>query len=139
MAKNIVSNWQANIGVELNGTITVVDDKEYQSKIRNGDFDMAIHNLVVDSDKAMTFLSMFRTDNENNIMAYSSEEYDRIVDDLNMNSTKQKATHCESYLLKNAVVLPLCYENTIFAVAKDTSGVYSAGDSSNIYFYKGQK
>jgi hypothetical protein len=56
-----------------------------------------------------------------------------------MNATKEKAIYCESYLLKNAVVLPLSYENTIFAVAKGTTGVYSAGDSSNIYFYKGQK
>ncbi|MBQ4573519.1 MAG: peptide ABC transporter substrate-binding protein [Clostridia bacterium] len=139
MAKSIVSNWQANIGVELNGTITVADEDEYMSKIRNGEFDMAIYNLTVDSDKSVDFLSMFKTGNENNASGYSSEEYDRIVDDLSMTSTKEKALYCESYLLKNAVVLPLTYENTIFAVAKGTTGVYSAGDSSNIYFYKGQK
>ena len=139
MAKAIVSNWQTNIGVELNGTITVADEDEYSSKIRNGDFDIVIYNLTVDSSKSVNFLSMFKTGNENNVSGYSSEEYDRIVDDLSMNSTKEKASYCESYLLKNAVVLPLCYENTIFAVAKGTTGVYSAGDSSNIYFYKGQK
>ena len=77
---------------------------------------------------------MFKTGNERNVFGYSSEEYDRIVDDLSMTSSKDKAIYCESYLLKNAVVLPLSYENTIFAVAKGTTGVYSAGDSSNIYF-----
>ena len=139
LAKSIVSNWQTNIGVELNGTITVVEYDEYQSKIKKGDFDIVIYNLTVDSNKATNFLSLFKTGNESNLSAYSSEEYDRIIDDLSMNSTKEKATYCESYLLKNAVVLPLTYENTVFAMAKGTTGVYSAGDSSNIYFYKGQK
>ena len=139
VAKSIVSNWQTNIGVELNGTITVADEDDYNSKIRNGEFDIAIYNLTVDSDKSVNFLSMFRTGNENNVSGYSSEEYDRIVDDLSMTSTKEKAAYCESYLLKNAVVLPLTYESTVLAVAKGTTGVYSAGDSSNIYFYKGQK
>ncbi len=139
IAKAIISNWQTNIGVELNGTITIVEDDEFNSKIQKGDFDIAIYNLTVDSDKSASFLSIFKTGNEKNVFGYSSEEYDRIIDDLNMNATKEKAVYCESYLLKNAVVLPLCYENTVFAVAKGTTGVYSAGDSSNIYFYKGQK
>lgn len=138
-AKAIVSNWQENIGVELNGTITVADEEEYASKIRKGDFDIAIYKLTVDSDKSVNFLSMFRTGNENNASTYSSEEYDRIIDDLSMTSTREKAAYCESYLLKNAVVLPLTYETTVFAAARGTTGVYSAGDSSNIYFYKGQK
>ncbi len=139
MAKAIVSNWQTNIGVELNGTITVVNDDEFNKKIKTGDFDLAIYNLTVDSNKSMSFLSQFRTGNEKNVSSYSSEEFDRALDDLSMNSTKEKAIYCESYLLKNAVIMPIEYENTVFAVAKGTSGVYFAGDSSNIYFYKGQK
>lgn len=139
IAKSIISNWQSNIGVELNGTITVVENDEFESKIKKGEFDIAIYNLSVDSNKSVNFLSMFKTGNDKNVFGYSSEEYDRIVDDLSMTSSKDKAIYCESYLLKNAVVLPLSYENTIFAVAKGTTGVYSAGDSSNIYFYKGQK
>lgn len=139
IAKSIISNWQSNIGVELNGTITVVEDSEFSSKIKKGEFDIAIYKLSVDSDKSVKFLSIFKTGNEKNVLGYSSEEYDRIVDDLSMTSSKDKAVYCESYLLKNAVVMPLSYENTVFAVAKGTTGVYSAGDSSNIYFYKGQK
>jgi ABC-type oligopeptide transport system substrate-binding subunit len=139
MAKSIISNWQTNIGVELNGTITIADEEEYNRKIRTGDFDLAIYNLTVDSNKSMSFLSMFNTGDEKNIWGYSSEEFDRAFDDLSMNSTKEKATYCESYLLKNAVAMPIEYVGTVFAVAKGTSGVYFAGDSSNIYFYKGQK
>ena len=35
------------------------------------------------------------------------------------------------------VYMPVKYKNTVVATAKDTNGVYSAGDRANIYFYKG--
>ncbi len=139
MAKAIVNCWQANIGVELNGKVTVAETDEYFSKIKSGEYSVLICDLSVDSDKSADFLSIFMTGNKNNSFGYSSEEYDRMLVDLKKNSTSQKVTACESHLLKNAVVFPVSYKNTIFAVAKGTSGVYSAGDSANIYFYKGQK
>ncbi len=139
MAKAIVNCWQANIGVELNGTITVAEKDEYYSKIRSGEYSIVIYDLTVDSNKSADFLSIFKSDNENNVFGYSSGEYDRMVADLEKNSTKEKVVACESHLLKNAVALPVNYKGTVFATAKDVSGIYCAGDSSNIYFYKGQK
>ncbi len=140
MAKAIVNCWQANIGVELNGTITVAESEDdFNKKIAAGEFTTAIYKLTVDSNRAVDFLSIFTTDNQNNTLRYSSNEYNRNVENLRNNPTKANAAYCESYLLKNAVLLPLQYESTIFAVAKGTSGVYFAGNSSNIYFYKGQK
>ncbi len=139
-AKAIVNCWQANIGVELNGTITVAEDKaDFEKKIATGEFDAAIYQLNVDSNRSVDFLSIFTSDNQSNVFGYKSQEYDRNVTSLRNNPTKANATYCESYLLKNAVALPLQYESTVFAVAKGTSGVYFAGNSSNIYFYKGQK
>ncbi len=139
MAKAIVNCWQTNIGVELNGTITVAEESEYYSKIKSGEYSIVIYDLTVDSNKSADFLSMFKSDSEHNVFGYASEEYDRMIADLNSNPTKEKVVSCESHLLKNAVVVPMNYKSTIFAVAKDTSGVYSAGDRANIYFYKGQK
>jgi ABC-type oligopeptide transport system substrate-binding subunit len=139
MAKAIVNCWQANIGVELNGTITVAKEDEYNSKIRSGEYSIVIYDLTIDSSKSADFLSMFNSDSKYNVFGYVSEEYDRMAGELNINSTKEKVVSCESHLLKNAIAVPVGYKNTVFAVAKDTSGVYSAGDRANIYFYKGQK
>ncbi len=140
IAKAIVNCWQANIGVELNGKITVAEsENDFNKKIASGEFDTAICRLTIDSNRSVDFLTMFTTDNQSNVIAYSSKEYDRNVEKLRSNPTKANSTYCESYLLKNAVVLPIQYENTVFAVAKGSSGVYFAGNSSNIYFYKGQK
>lgn len=137
LAKNIVNSWQSSIGVELNGTVTVVEEKEFNKKINSGEFELAIYPLTVDSDKASDFLKIFTTGE--NAFGYSSDEYNRIWNDLGNNPTNDKINYAQSYLLKNAVVLPLVSEDTVFAVAKGTSGIYFCGNRANVYFYKGQK
>ena len=139
MAKNIVNSWQNSIGVELNGTVTVADEKDFSKKISSGEFQLAIYPITVDSKNATDFLSLFENGNSGNAFGYSSQEYNRILATAKSNPTVENICYCESYLLKNAIVLPICTKNTIFALAKDTSGVYFCGDRANTYFYKGQK
>ncbi|MCH5190549.1 MAG: peptide ABC transporter substrate-binding protein [Oscillospiraceae bacterium] len=137
--KAIVNCWQRDIGVELNGTVTVLDKEDFEKRIASADFDMAVYPLTADSNNAVSFLSLFTEGNANNVVHHSSEEYDRLVSELRKLSDVQNAAYCQSYLLKNAVVLPLFTENTAFAVADGVSGIYFYGDSANVYFYKGQK
>ncbi len=138
-AKSIVSCWQKNIGVELNGTITVCEEADFNKKLASGEFDTAIYRMSLDSDSATEYLSMFTTDNNYNVLNYNSDEYDRIVEDLKANPTVENTVYAQSYLLKNAVLLPICTENSVFAMADDVSGIFFVGDRANIYFYKGQK
>lgn len=137
MAKNMVNSWQNSIGVELNGTVTVAEEKDFDKKISSGEYDLAIYPITVDSDKASDFLKIFTTGE--NVFLYSSDEYNRIWNDLKNNPTDDKINYAQSYLLKNAVVLPLVSENTVFAIAKGTIGIYFCGNRANVYFYKGQK
>lgn len=138
-AKAIVSCWQKNIGVELNGTVTVCEEADFNKKLYSGEFDTAICSMSLDSDSATEYLSMFTTASDYNVLNYNSAEYNRIIEDLKVNPTTEKEAYAESYLLKNAVLLPICTENSVFAVAKDVTGVFFVGDRANIYFYKGQK
>lgn len=139
IAKALVNSWQKNIGVELNGIVTVAEKDEYTKKLASGEYDAAIYSMGVDSNKASDFLAMFTTDNSENVFNYSSAEFDRLANDLKSSYTNEKAVYCQSYLLKNAVILPLYAETTIYAVHKGSEGVYFSGDSSNLYFCKGQK
>ena len=138
-AKALVNNWQKNIGVELNGIVTVLDEKDFAKRIITDDFDMAIYSFSVNSSNPTSFLSIFTTDNESNIINYSSNEFDRLVNDLKISPSNEKIVYCQSYLLKNAIVLPLYEETTTYAVHKDVTGIYFSGSSSNLYFYKAQK
>lgn len=136
LAKKVVSSWQKNIGVELNGIVSAVPEDEFIKRVKEGKYDAVITPVSVDSDNAVDFLSVFA---EESFAGYSSDEYKRLVSELKASPDSRKAVYCQSYLLKNAVLLPLAYENSSFAVAKDVGGIYFYGDSANVYFYKGQK
>ncbi len=138
-AKSIVNSWQSSIGVELNGSVTVLEEKDYNKRINSGEFELAIYSITVDSNKASDFLSVFTSQNSGNVFNYSSDEYNRLWNEMKNSPTNDSINLCQSYLLKNAVLLPITEENTVFATAKDTSGIYFSGDSANVYFYKGQK
>ncbi len=138
-AKAVVGCWQKNIGVELNGTVKVVDDATFRSLIKNGEFDTAIYPLTRDDENAVSFISMFSSASEFNIFRYSSEQFDELAKTLEKTPDMKTISLCQSHLLKNAVILPLYTETTVFAVAKDTEGVYFSTDTTNVYFYKGLK
>lgn len=138
-AKAVVSCWQKNIGVELNGTVKAVDETEFQKLIKNGEFDTAIYPLMTDDGSAVSFISMFSSDTELNVFGYASEEFDKLTETLEKTPDSKTISLCQSHLLKNAVLLPLYTQETVFAVAKDTENVYFCVDSTNVYFYKGLK
>ena len=136
-AKAVVSCWQKNIGVELNGAVKAVSNEDFIKLIKSGEYDTAIYPVTVDSQNAVDFLSLFAE--SRNAFGYESEEYSRIFNELKISPSGEKISYCQSFLLKNGVILPLFCESTVFAVAKNTRGIYFCGDTANVYFYKGLK
>ncbi|MGN1162215.1 MAG: hypothetical protein ACI4SX_08225, partial [Candidatus Fimenecus sp.] len=120
-----------------NGAVKAVSDEDFVKLIKSGEYDTAIYPVTVDSQNAVDFLSLFAQ--SGNVFKYESEEYNRIFNELKISPSGEKISYCQSFLLKNGVILPLFCESTVFAVAKNTSGVYFCGDTANVYFYKGLK
>lgn len=139
IAKKIISLWQKNIGVELNGTLTVLSKDEFYAAIAKKDFDMAIYPISAETGNAVDFMSIFESSEEDNFLGYNSEEYDRIFENLKNNQTSANLTYAQSFLIENAVVTPLYFDSQYFCVGESVSGIYFVSDMSNVYFYKGRK
>ena len=77
--------------------------QEYIEKARqyinSGEFELAIYPLTVDSDKASDFLKVFTTGE--NVFGYSSDEYNRIWNDLGKNPTNDKINYAHNSPLFN--------------------------------------
>lgn len=139
IAKSIVNSWQKNIGVELNGTVSVMEQKDFDSAIAKKDFDIALYPLTSSSSDAKSVLSVFTSGSNMNFTGYKSEEYDRIFADLTENPTQENLTYVQSFLIENAIVTPLQFESKYFVCGETVSGIYFVYDTSNIYFGKGRK
>lgn len=139
IAKSIVNSWQKNIGVELNGTVSVMEQKDFDSAIAKKDFDIALYPLTSSSSDAKSLLSVFTSGSNMNFTGYKSEEYDRIFADLTENPTQENLTYVQSFLIENAIVTPLQFDSKYFVCGETVSGIYFVYDTSNIYFGKGRK
>lgn len=138
-AKEIINSWQKNVGVELNGTVSVLEQKDFNSAIAKKEFDIAVYPVSSASSDAKSLLELLRSGSRDNFLGYSSEEYDRIFAELNENPTQQNFAYAQSFLIENAVVTPLQFESRFFVSAKETGGIYFVYDAANIYFCEGQK
>ncbi len=139
IAKNIINSWQKNVGVELNGTVSVLKEKEFDSAIAKKDFDIAAYPLSSSSSDAKSLLAAFTSESRANFTGYSSEEYDRIFADLTANPTQKNLAYAQSFLIENAVVIPLRFDSHWFICAEGVSGIYFVYDTANIYFCGGEK
>lgn len=138
-AKEIINAWQKNVGVELNGTVSVLEQKAFDSSIAKKEFDIAIYPVFSSSSDVKSLLEPFTSASLGNYTGYSSEEYDRIFADLTESPTQENLAYTQSFLIENAVVIPIYFEPQYFVCSKDVSGIYFVYDASNIYFCEGRK
>lgn len=96
--------------------LTVNIDKQPRGnffKIRsNMKYDMAVSDWIPDYQDPMTFLDMWTTGNSDNQEAYSSKQYDQLVDQIHKSGAnpekRWKLMHqAEKVLLDDAAVVPL--------------------------------
>lgn len=139
IAKSIVNSWQKNIGVELNGTVSVMEQNDFDSAIAKKDFDIALYPLTSSSSDAKSVLSVFTSGSNMNFTGYKSEEYDRIFNDLAESPTADRLAYAQSFLIENAIVIPIQFDSRYFVCGEDVSGIYFVYDTSNIYFSEGRK
>lgn len=138
-AKKIVNSWQKNVGVELNGTVSVLEQKDFNAAIAKKEFDIALYPVSSASSDVKSLMEIFKSDSRDNFLSYSSEEYDRIFAELSETPTQQNLAYAQSFLIENAVVTPLQFESHYFVCAQGVSGIYFVYDAANIYFCGGRK
>lgn len=113
---------------ELNLFLTVetVDQSEFDSRLANGNYDLAIVSLEADFDHPISILEDFQTGSAENNTGYSDSTLDSYLDQLYRGSDGE-AGLCklaEQHLLDSGIFLPLYYQTSYLAVNKSVSGVF---------------
>ena len=113
---------------ELNLFLTVetVDQSEFDSRLANGNYDLAIVSLEADFDHPISILEDFQTGSAENNTGYSDSTLDSYLDQLYRGSDGE-AGLCklaEQHLLDSGIFLPLYYQTSYLAVDKSVSGVF---------------
>ena len=110
-------------------------ESTFEKRLANGDFSLAILPLSLSSPSPYSILSTF---SEQNFIGYSDPEYDSfLASALSSESDNDFSSCCkkaERMLIESGALIPIAYETSYFATAKQISGVYFPTFSNNIFF-----
>ncbi|MDQ5983977.1 MAG: oligopeptide transport system substrate-binding protein [Eubacteriales bacterium SKADARSKE-1] len=124
MVSNIIENLNNKLNYHFN--MNPISLSELNSKINNSDYQVAVAPMTAQSDSALEFLSMFRSNNEKNILKLKSVEYDKMLEKASFAEPEESIkllVEAERYLHNNAMIYPLYVESRYFASAKNLSGI----------------
>lgn len=139
--KQIVQGLQKTLGVKFVASVTAMTDGELSAAVNDGSYDVAFYPFKADTAFANEFLEGFT---KNNILGFSSADFLKLIDEIHKNSgsyqgERNACRNAEEYLIKNAVILPVFYENSYFVTSKKTSGIYFYSSADNVCFINARK
>ncbi len=117
--------WNEKLGVIVN--FVSPDNEDYYKTLYNGDFDLAIFPISATENSVLTQLNKLTSQSNYNYLYYDSEVYKNSLDEVakatSVEEITKRAFFAEQYLINDAVVLPLVFEESYVAVNKNNGGI----------------
>lgn len=117
--------WNEKLGIIVN--FISPDYEEYYKALYSGDFDLAIFPISATDNSVLTQLDKLSTQSSYNYLYYDSEIYNNSIDEVAKVSSVDEIVKCafsaEQYLIDEAVILPLLFEESYVAINKNNSGI----------------
>ncbi len=127
--KLAVQKWQNMLGVDVSFVIEPLDEVALKNRLTTKDYDIAFTKITAESESVLSFLGMFTSANVNNFISFESEKYDDLMgksdSPLNQSQVFSNCIKAEQHLVDMSVVIPVFYEESYLAMAKNVSDVYS--------------
>lgn len=138
LARKLIQSWQASLGVIFNVSVEVTDEYSLQSRIKKGDFQLALGEINYSGNSVHDAALRFTSDSRDNIFGYESKAYDKAVKAIasadGANAKAKAAFKAEKILADNAVILPLYTKSTYVAYAKEVSDITFNATGDVLYF-----
>lgn len=132
-AGNLAQRWQN----ELSAYVTLRREplETVQKRLNGSDFDLLLLPFSPTDPRADSMLETFRSGNS---FGYDNPLYDELLDSARAAATLDEAAErysaAESLLLRDAVIIPLFIEKTVFATASNLNGLAPAAFLEDVDF-----
>ena len=118
--KSIVSNMLENLNQKLDAHLNMnpVSYKELLSNVNNFNYQIALAPIMVDTNSALDFLCMFKSDSKSNLPKYKNPNFDKILDNAKTANFKDSLSllqEAEKLLLSQAVLYPMYTQKQFFS------------------------
>mgnify|MGYP003292275495 CR=1 FL=1 len=121
----ITSQWQQNIGFFCG--IEVLPEKEYNRRIEENEYLLALTDITADNNSPRDILSQFMTGDEDNTFGYSNDKFDEIFDKAihseKLSDSVQLYSDAESAIIDDYSFIPVFYESEYLIYPKEIQGI----------------
>lgn len=118
---DITDQWQNELlfycGVET------VSQMEYDSKIENGDFDIALVEVRADNNSPQKFLESFCGNELFNGTAMLTSDIDSLKRAGSLSECSELICRAETEIINEYIFIPVCYENEYLVSSKNADGL----------------
>lgn len=119
----IMQEWQREFGFYC--VVQVLDEGEYRSRLKSGDFDIALLEISGEYNSPAAYLERFTAGNSENYMHVSDSGFDAMLAAANsaaeLSESAKIFRRAEEILIDNAEFVPLYYKNEYFFTGNDVS------------------
>lgn len=109
ICQEVFQIWQRDLSFFVE--IEVCENDEYEQRIKNKDYEMAVIKVCSQNQSPYSVLSQFKKDNENNVIDYDNNEYEEVLEYARQAQDKDTILtnykKAEDMLLKSGKVIPL--------------------------------
>ena len=124
IAIKIAANWQSNLDAYVN--TESVSLEEMKTRIKNGDYTVALYPIGYGDYDAENVLKQFMTDNSDNIFGVSDPKFDSLmISAINAVSAADKANalhKAEQQLINGGYISPIVLSPTVIAKTPTMTG-----------------
>ena len=117
--------WQSTLAVSVN--IQEVTQNEMDSRLRSGDYQMALVPLKASANTPADILGRFTSDSYQNHTAYHSPDFEAVLNQAVSSHDKQTVLSqyaaAEKILMDDAAAYPLLVETSYFVMGQGVSGI----------------
>ena len=139
LARKLIQSWQASLGVAFHISVETTDEYALQSRIRKGNFQLALGEITYSGNTAHDIALRFTSDSRDNLSGYSSKNYDNKVKAIakadGTTAKAETARKAEKHLSDAAVILPLYEVKKYVAYGDNISGI-SYNNTGDVLYFK---
>lgn len=134
----VMQNWQSLFGVSFNISVEAVESTELSTRIKNGEYQLALCNLRYPDSSAFSAVYRYTSFSRDNIVGLDQRQYDNIVKKIKASQTERESIEAiqeaEAYLISCAVVVPVCETDVYIGLAKGVQGIIFSPAGDTMYF-----
>ena len=137
---NIIESLNANLGYYFN--MEPLSESALKSRVASANYQVAFLPISAESQFALDFLNIFKSDNNKNLVNLNSPDYDKLLSNALSSKPQDSINYlvaAEKYLNDNAIFYPMFVQNRFFAHSSKISNLIFHNYNQGIDFFSATK